>query len=47
MNMLSIDDIFIAYEALHEQSEGADEKSPVAVGVFYFEERDENADYDW
>jgi hypothetical protein len=43
----SIDDIFIAYEALHEQTEGADEKAPVAVGVFYFEERDENANYDW
>ena len=43
----SIDDIFIAYEALHEQSGRTDEKAPVAVGVFYFEERDENADYDW
>lgn len=43
----SIDDIFMAYEALHERSVQEDEGSPVAVGVFYFEERDLNADYDW
>jgi hypothetical protein len=43
----SIDDIFIAYEALHDPSKDTDETSPVAVGVFYFEERDENANYDW
>jgi len=43
----SIDDIFMAYEALHERSIQEDEGSPVAVGVFYFEERDLNADYDW
>ena len=43
----SIDDIFIAYEALHEKPNDMEETSPVAVGVFYFEERDENADYDW
>ena len=43
----SIDDIFIAYEALHERPDDSGEDAPVAVGVFYFEERDENADYDW
>lgn len=43
----SIDDIFIAYEALHKNSSSETDKSTVAVGVFYFEERDENADYEW
>ena len=43
----SIDDIFIAYEALHDESEGAGKGDAVAVGVYYFEEHDENADYEW
>lgn len=43
----SIDDIFIAYEALHEHPRENGDSAPVAVGVFYFEERDENASYDW
>jgi hypothetical protein len=43
----SIDDIFIAYEALHRKGQGGSEKSTVAVGVFYFEELDSNAEYDW
>jgi hypothetical protein len=43
----SIDDIFIAYEALHQHPDEEGDKAPVAVGVFYFEERDDNANYDW
>ena len=43
----SIDDIFIAYEALHKNGNRDKEKPTVAVGVFYFEELDENAKYDW
>jgi len=42
----SIDDVFMAYETLHENDEG-DAKDAVAIGVFYFEERDENATYNW
>jgi len=36
----SIDDLFIAYEALHEKDQSANNKTTVAVGVYYFEERD-------
>ncbi len=43
----SIDDIFIAYESLHEAHETTDSNDVVAVGVFYFEELDKEADYDW
>lgn len=43
----SIDDIFIAYEALHKNNNNEAEKTTVAVGVFYFEEQDENANYEW
>ena len=42
-----MDDIFIAYEALNDPSDQSDDSAPVAVGVFYFEERDEHVDYDW
>ena len=45
----SIDDIFMAYESLQDDRD-TDESaasSAVAVGVYYFEERDETADYDW
>lgn len=43
----SIDDIFIAYESLHSESEGSDKGDAIAVGVYYFEEHDENANYEW
>ena len=43
----SIDDIFIAYEALHKNGTTGSEKSTVAVGVYYFEELDSNANYEW
>jgi hypothetical protein len=44
----AVDDLFIAYESLHtEPVRDKDEYDAVAVGVFYFEERDKNAKYDW
>lgn len=43
----AFDDLFIAYEALHEAKPPTDETNPVAVGIFYFEETDPNANYDW
>jgi len=43
----TIDDILIAYESL--QDDGRDEKAEnvVAVGIYYFEERDKTARYIW
>lgn len=43
----SIDDIFIAYESLQEDNSRDEEGRPVAVGIYYFEELDEKADYEW
>ena len=44
----AVDDLFIAYESLHKASgEDQDDSNAVAVGVFYFEECDEDADYTW
>jgi hypothetical protein len=42
----SIDDVFMAYEALHEEDESGSNDA-VAIGVFYFEEHDDNATYNW
>ncbi len=42
----SIDDVFMAYESL--KGNGSEEKNRVvAVGVYYFEERDDAAEYEW
>lgn len=42
----SIDDVFMAYESI--QGSGEEQvSSPLAVGVFYFEEQDKDARYDW
>jgi len=43
----SIDDLFIAYETLHENDGSDDDKNIVAVGVYYFEEKDPNATKYW
>ena len=43
----SVDDIFMAFEALHASDDPTAEQDAIAVGVFYFEETDQNADYDW
>ena len=42
----AVDDLFIAYEALHAD-ETREKGDPVAVGVFYFEENDKGAKYEW
>ena len=44
----SIDDVFMAYETLHENDEAnVNEKSTLAVGVFYFEDREHSKNYTW
>ncbi len=43
----SIDDIFIAYESLQDDGGPDEDGSTVAVGVYYFEEHDDNAKYTW
>jgi hypothetical protein len=43
----SMDDLFMAYEALHDSDESSEETDTVAVGVFYFEETDKSAKVDW
>ena len=43
----SIDDLFMAYEALHEKDNSENDKTTVAVGVYYFEERDESMVDKW
>jgi hypothetical protein len=35
----SFDDLFIAYEALHESDQSDSDKGMLAIGVFYFEDR--------
>lgn len=43
----SIDDIFMAYESVGIEDENDDGRGAIAIGVFYFEEHDKNAKYDW
>jgi hypothetical protein len=43
----SVDDLFMAYESIHESGSVKKDREPIAVGIFYFEEIDENANYDW
>ena len=43
----SIDDIFMTYEALQDAGTESQERDAIAVGVFYFEEQDKNAKYEW
>lgn len=43
----SIDDVFMAYESLHKEESDKHEDRVVAVGVYYFEERDDTANYEW
>jgi len=42
----SFDDLFMAYETLHDAQDDA-RKTTVAVGFYYFEENDPNAKYTW
>jgi hypothetical protein len=43
----SIDDIFMTYEALQNAGTESQEHDAIAVGVFYFEEHDKSAKYEW
>lgn len=43
----SLDDLFMAYETLHETNQDAGDDGIVAVGVYYFEERDERMKDQW
>ncbi len=43
----SFDDLFIGHEAEADGLKSESKEKPVAVGLFYFEERDENAKYEW
>jgi hypothetical protein len=43
----SIDDLFMAYETLNENDIKEEEKTTLAVGVFYFEDREKNKRYKW
>lgn len=43
----SFDDLFMAYESIGEGRENRQPGESIAIGLFYFEERDKNADYTW
>ena len=43
----AIDDLFMAYETLYEGDESIEEKSTLAVGVFYFEQQDKDESFKW
>jgi hypothetical protein len=43
----STDDLFMAYETLHENDETANDQNTVAIGVFYFEEQDDAMKEKW
>ncbi len=43
----SLDDLFMAYETLHETNGSPEDDSIVAIGVYYFEERDERMKDQW
>lgn len=43
----SFDDMFTAYETLRDEPKDIRFEKPVMVGLFYFEERDNRAKYDW
>jgi len=43
----SFDDLFMAYETLHESEKQADDQNMVAVGVFYFEDSELGATSPW
>lgn len=43
----SIDDIFIAYESLQEDGRETESNSAVAIGIYYFEEKNTEVDYKW
>jgi hypothetical protein len=43
----SFDDLFIAYESLHESDPSDSDRNTVAVGVFYYEDTDSSKEFAW
>lgn len=43
----SFDDLFMAYESLHEADKEETHRNTIAVGVFYFEETSGKQDFTW
>lgn len=43
----SFDDLMMAYETLHDNDNSDDDRNTVAIGVFYFEEKDEEMRDKW
>lgn len=43
----SFDDLFIAYESLHESDTDEEHRNKIAVGVFYFEDTSGADDFKW
>ena len=43
----SFDDLFMAYESLHEADNDDDRRNTIAVGVFYFEDTNGSDDFVW
>jgi len=43
----SFDDLFMAYETLHDSERQVDDQNMVAVGVFYFEDTEKGAQSTW
>lgn len=43
----SIDDLFMAYETLHDKDNSDIQRSTVAVGVYYFEDTNQDDTSDW
>lgn len=43
----SFDDLFMAYESLHEADVDEKRSNTVAVGVFYFEDTDNSDEFEW
>jgi hypothetical protein len=43
----SFDDLFMAYESLHESGGDDPDRNTIAVGVFYFEDKTNGRDFAW
>ena len=43
----SFDDLFIAYESLHESDPNDSDRNTIAVGVFYYEDTDSSKEFAW
>jgi hypothetical protein len=43
----SFDDLFMAYESLHDSSNSGEDKNTIAVGVFYFEDKNGKGGLTW